>query len=164
MIWFKIKRLEKLLAHGELSDLIAFKYFLAHLLLLALLYNFPGNSVEVPVWSLYVKLIVALAAISWGMGKTFEINQNGDGKDYLKRVISLSLVASLKTIVAFFILAAIIATATLLAAKMGFYLPDLWNEILSLIIHLLLIGIYYKILLSSFSRINTAVSRQPKPL
>jgi midasin (ATPase involved in ribosome maturation) len=123
MIWFKIKRLEKLLAHGELSDFIAFKYFLAHLLLLALLYNFPANSVDVPVWSLYVKLIVALAAISWEMGKTFEINQNGDGKDYLKRVISISLVASLKTIVAFFIFAAIIATATLTLQKWAIIYP-----------------------------------------
>ena len=164
MIWFKIKRLEKLLAHGELSDLIAFKYFLAHLLLLALVYNFPANSVDVPVWSLYVKLIVVLVAISWGMGKSFEINQNGDGKDYLKRVISLSLVASLKSIVAFFILATFIATATLLGAKMGFYLPDFWNQILSLFIRFLLIGIYYKILLSSFSRINTAVNKHQKPL
>ncbi|UZH54212.1 hypothetical protein JRG66_09395 [Salinimicrobium tongyeongense] len=161
MIWFKIKRLEKLLAQGELSDITAFKYLLSHLLLWALLNNIPVNTPSVPLWSLYAKLLIALAAISWGISKTFKINQNGDGRDYLKRLISLSLVASLKTLVIFFIIAAIIATAMLFAAKIGFILPDFWNDILNLLVHLLLLGAYYKILLTSFSRINASpVSKQ----
>ena len=72
MIWFKIKRLEKLLAQGELSDITEFKYLLSHLLLWALLNNIPVNTPSVPLWSLYAKLLIALAAISWGISKTFK--------------------------------------------------------------------------------------------
>ena len=155
MIWFKIKELEKLLIDRKLTDLVAFKYLMAHLLLYALLDNFPAQGEEDPWWSLYAQLFIALAAISWGIGRTFEINRAGDDKDYFKRLISLSLVASLRTIVAFIILAVFVSTAQILLTGMGYQPDNVWDEIIELIFQLLLIIVYYRILLSSFRRINT---------
>lgn len=164
MIWFKIKELEKVLEERKLSDYLAFKYLMAHLLLYALLDNFPAQGEEDPLWSLYTQLFIALIAISWGIGKTFEINRAGDDKEYLKRIISLSLVASLRTIVVFFILAAIMSTAILFADRMDYALNDFWNEIIELIVQLLLIVVYYKILLTSFKRINSFSKNHPEPV
>lgn len=164
MIWFKIKELEKVLGERKLSDLVAFKYLMAHLLLYALLNNFPAKGEEDPLWSLYAQLFIALAAISWGIGKTFEINRAGDDKDYLKRIVSLSLVASLRTIVVFFILAAIMSTAMIFADRMGYNLNNFWDEIVELLMQLFLLMVYYKILLTSFKRINSFSNNQPEPV
>ena len=164
MIWFKIKELEKVLLYGKLSDLVAFKYLMAHLLLYALLDNYPAQGEQDPWWSLYAQLFIALAAISWGIGKTFEINRTGDDKDYFKRIISLSLVASLRTIVVFLILAAIMSTAIIFAARMGYILNEFWDEIVDLLMQVILILVYYKILLTSFKRINSYSGNQPEPV
>ena len=102
MISFKIKKLEKELLAGKVSDLLTYKYLLSHLLLFALLNNSPGGGGdEDPLWAPWVRLIIVLVAISWGIGKTFELNRAGDNRDYFKRLISLSLVSSLRTIVVY---------------------------------------------------------------
>ena len=114
MIWFKIKELEKELLAGNVSDLLTYKYLLSHLLLFALLNNYPSGGDVDPFWAPWVRLIIVLVAISWGIGKTFEINRAGDNRDYFKRLIPLSLVSSLRTIVMFFAYAAVISTGVIL--------------------------------------------------
>jgi len=157
MIWFKIKELEKLLIAGKVSEFLTYKYLLSHLLLFALLKYFPGGGGEsYAIWASYVRLMIVLVAISWGIGKTFEINRTGDNKDYFKRLISLSLVSSLRTIVVFFIFAAIMVTANLVAKLFGFTLirEGFWGEIWKLATFLSLQLVYYYILISSFKRVN----------
>ena len=158
MIWFKIKELEKRLVVGKVSDLLTYKYLLSHLLLFALLNNYPGGGDVDPFWAPWVRLIIVLVAISWGIGKTFDINRAGDNRDYFKRLISLSLVSSLRTIVVFFVYAAIMSTAILWAARMGFtsLSEGFWSEILELANYLFVLLVYYYILISSFKRINAA--------
>ena len=159
MIWFKIKELEKELLAGKVSDLLTYKYLLSHLLLFALLNNYPGAGEESdPFWALWIRLIIVLVAISWGIGKTFEINRAGDNRGYFKRLISLSLVSSLRTIVVFFVYAALMSTVILGADLLNFNLLDdnLWGEIFELATYLLVLLVYYYILISSFKRINAA--------
>ena len=159
MIWYKIKELEKLLVAGQVSDLLTYKYLLSHLLLFALINNFPDAGGDAaPLWAPWIRLIIVLVAISWGIGKTFEINRTGDNRDYFKRLISLSMVSSLRTLVVFFIFAAIMSTALLMAARMGFTLIEdgVWREIFKLANYLFLLLVYYYILISSFIRINAS--------
>ena len=158
MIWFKIKELEKELLAGKVSDLLTYKYLLSHLLLFALLNNYPGGGDADPFWAPWVRLVIVLVAISWGVGKTFEINRTGDNRDYFKRLISLSLVSSLRTIVVFFVYAAIMSTGVLWAARIGFTSLNegFWSEILELVNYLFVLLVYYYILISSFKRINAA--------
>ncbi|WP_029035620.1 hypothetical protein [Salinimicrobium terrae] len=158
MIWFKIKELEKQLVAGKVPDFIIYKYLLSHLLLFALINNIPVSGVDTdPIWAPWIRLILVLVAITWGIGKTFEINRNGDNRNYFKRLISLSLVSSLRTIVAFIIYAAITSTAVIWAARMGFsaLYEGFWSEILELVNYLFILLVYYYILISSFKRINT---------
>lgn len=160
MIWYKIQELEKQLVAGKVSDMLTYKYLLSHLLLFALINNYPGTGEDAdPLWAPWVRLIMVLVAISWGIGKTFEINRNGENKDYFKRLISLSLVSSLRTIVVLFVYAAVISTAILFTDRMGITFPFIDNhigsEIWKLAHYLILLLVYYYILISSFKRINT---------
>ena len=158
MIWYNIKELEKQLAAGKVSELLTYKYLLSHLLLFALLNNYPGAGGDAgSFWAPWVRLIIVLVAISWGIGKTFEINQKGDNRDYLKRLISLSLVASLRTIVVFFGYAVILSTVILLADRFGFnsVKGSIFSEVGQLVTYLFILLVYYYTLISSFNRINT---------
>lgn len=158
MIWYNIKELEKQLVAGKVSDLLTYKYLLSHLLLFALINNFPASGEDAgSLWAPWVRLVIVLVAISWGIGKTFGINQNGDNRDYFKRLISLSLVSSLRTIVVFFAYAAVMSTALLLADRFGFPLlrEGFWGDVWQLAHLVLLLLVYYYILISSFKRINT---------
>lgn len=158
MIWYRIKELEKQLVAGNVSDLLIYKYLLSHLLLFALINNYPGVGEETdPLWAPWVRLIIVLMAIFWGIRKTFEINRAGDNRDYFKRLISLSLVSSLRTIVVFFVYAAIISTTFILAARFSFtfLIEGFWSEIMELVNYLTILLVYYYILIGSFKRINT---------
>ena len=158
MIWYKIKELEKQLVAGKVSELLTYKYLLSHLLLFALINNYPGAGGDAePLWAPWVRLVIVLVAISWGIGKTFEINQKGDNRDYFKRLISLSLVSSLRTVVIFFAYAAVMSTAILLSVKLGYdFIKDaFWSEVGRLVTYLFILLVYNYILISSFKRINT---------
>ena len=158
MIWYNIKELEKQLVAGKVSELLTYKYLLSHLLLFALINNYPGAGGDAgSLWAHWVRLIIVLVAISWGIGKTFEINQKGDNRDYFKRLISLSLVSSLRTIVVFFAYAAIISTAILLAKRLGFnsVKDSIFSEVGRIITFLFILLVYYYTLISSFKRINS---------
>lgn len=157
MIWFKIKELEKQLVEGKVSELLTYKYLLSHLLFFALINNYPGVGGDTDTfWAPWIRLIIVLVAISWGIGKTFEINRAGDNRDYFKRLISLSLISSLRTIVVFFVFAAIMSTAILVGNMWNITLikEGLWREIWQLAGYLFLLLVYYYILISSFKRIN----------
>ena len=159
MIWFKIKELEKLLVNEEVTDHLAFKYLLAHILLYSLIRHLPGSDEDL-WWANYVHLGISLAAIIYGIGKTYEINLEGGNRDYFKRLISLSLVATLQTVVVFFLFSAFIVTVNLGAKTFGFTLimSSFWEQVLKLVNYLLVIIVYYYILLTSFKRINSADS------
>lgn len=158
MIWYNIKELEKQLVAGKVSELLTYKYLLSHLLLFALINNFPviGENAD-PFWVPWVRLIIVLIAISWGIGKTFEINRNGDNGDYFKRLISLSVVSSLRTIVVFFGYAAIISTAILLVDRFGFnsVKDGIFSEVGQIVTYLFILLVYYYTMINSFKRINS---------
>lgn len=158
MIWYNIKELEKQLVAGKISELLTYKYLLSHLLLFALLNNYPGAGGDAgSLWAPWVRLIIVLVVISWGIGKTFETNRNGDNRDYFKRLISLSLVSSLRTIVVFFGYAAVISTAILLADRFGFnsVKDSIFSEVGQIVTYLFILLVYYYNLINSFKRINT---------
>src|SRR5690606_25684346 len=101
MILFNIKKLEKLLIEEKITDKQVFNYLLTYLIISAIAASFTSN---LPVWLESTQLMVNLIALIWGVRKTFEINREGDNKDYLKRIISLSFVAGIRVGVFAFII------------------------------------------------------------
>lgn len=109
----------------------------------------------------YVRFIIVLVAVSWGIGKTFEIIRAGDNMDYIKCLISLSLVSSIRAIVVFFILAASMSTAILVAEGVNFTLIKdnfFGVEVFKIANYIFVMMVYYYILISSFKRINASKS------
>ncbi len=155
MILYNIKELEKLLINGKLSDKLAFKYLFIHLILFTLAGYIPIDS-DNPAWSIWVHLLISLVAIIWGVRKTFEINQEGDNRDYFKRFISLSFVAGIRTFVIGLIISFLLVIGNKVAEHMisssGQYL---WIEVSELVGYTLLNIVFFYILIKSFKRVNS---------
>ncbi|WP_029037525.1 hypothetical protein [Salinimicrobium xinjiangense] len=156
MIWYNIKGLEDLLINGKLSDKVAFNYLFIHVTLFTVTGYLPEG--DGPFWATWAHLIISVVAVVWGVRKTFQINQAGDGKDYFKRFISLSFVAAINTIFVAFGLTFILVIFYFIAEYV--FIPSnqfpVWKEIIQLVMYALLNVYYFYILISSFRRINAA--------
>ncbi|MDT0649201.1 hypothetical protein [Autumnicola edwardsiae] len=107
-----------------------------------------------------VYLIVSLITVIWGVKKTFEINQQGDNRDYFKRFISISFVANIRVAVLVFSVTFIIVLVKAFTEIAGasIVLSSFQEEIFHLVSSLAILGIDFYILLNSFKRINAADS------
>lgn len=155
MIWFNIKKLERELVKEEVTDKLVFNYLLTYLIITTIAATFTSDN---PVWLESTQLIVNLIALIWGVRKTFEINREGDNRDYFKRLISLSFVAGIRVFVFAFI---ILFTYNLLneilqATGVTSGINSYYENFLLLGGFLLATGYYYYVLLSSFRRVNNA--------
>src|SRR5690606_1154287 len=155
MILFNIKKLENLLIAEKLTDKQAFNYLLTYLIISTIAASFTS---DLPVWLESTQFFVNLIVLIWGVRKTFEINREGDNKDYFKRIISLSFVAGIRVgvfaLIILFIYNLIyeILNATgVISGKNPNY-----ENLLILGGFLIATGYYYYILLSSFKRVNAA--------
>lgn len=158
MIWFKIKELEKLLAEGKLSDTLAFNYLLTSLIIITAS-NYLTD--EDPKWAVWGHLLISLGAIIWGVRKTFEINQEGDNRDYLNRFISLTFVAGIRIVVCIVFISFLIVISKLILNALGVSidLSSFQKELLELVAFFIFTGLYYAMLLSSFKRVNSRDGR-----
>lgn len=163
MIWFNIKKLESRLINGEVTDKVAFTYLLTHIILITLASYIRGD--EDPFWMVLVHLMISLGSSIWGLKKTYEINQRGGNRDYLKRFLSLSLVSGVRMVVFVFLFLFAINLLTLLFHALGMQIPlsALAKNVLELAGFVLMVGVYYYILLKSFRRINTEDAAEGVP-
>ena len=155
MIWFNIKELEKRLIEGKFSDKLILNYLLTHLILTAI----SGLATDdEPLWMIWIQFIVGLIAVIWLVRKTFEINQEGDNRDYFKRIISLSFVAGIRTIVFMIpvLLGINILVEVLQVTGVGGGMSDFQENLMLTCVYLLSTGLFCYILLHSFQRINAA--------
>jgi hypothetical protein len=157
MIWLNIKELEKQLINGRMSDKVAFNYLLTHLIFITIAGSISSDD---DPWVAMVYLIVSLITVIWGVKKTFEINQQGDNRDYFKRVISISFVANIRVAVLVFSVTFIIVLVKAFTEIAGssIVLSSFQEEIFHLVSSLAILGIDFYILLNSFKRINAADS------
>jgi hypothetical protein len=96
MIWFDIKQLESKISNNELSDKEGFYYFLAYSILnIIMLSLFTDDSNS---WK-FSGLVIALVITIWGLWTTYDVNNEIDGKDYLKRYLAISWVIGMRLIV-----------------------------------------------------------------
>ncbi|MBZ9631398.1 hypothetical protein LB465_11460 [Salegentibacter sp. LM13S] len=160
MILFNIKELEKLIITEKVSDGLAFKYLFTHLILFTLADYIPVDG-DNPWWRTWVHLLISLMALIWGIRKTFEINQQGDNIEYFKRLISLSFVTGIRTIVFGFLIIFCVLVSTLIADQIFTFSirNSIWMTVIELIAYALLNVVFYYILINSFKRINSIDSR-----
>jgi len=95
MNWFNLKDLEKRLAENNVSDKEGFYYLLANWIVFGSIsfaaiteqYGNPGVMV----------ILIVIPVVSLTLG--FIVNQKGDGKDFLKRFISVHFLVGIRIIV-----------------------------------------------------------------
>ena len=154
MIWFDIKELERIIEKGELTDKLVFNYLLIHLIFMTI----SGYiTVDEPRWVIMLEFAVSLIALIWGVRKTFEINQEGDNRDYFKRLISLSFVAGIRVLV--FVIPILflfnLLSEILQALGVANEVDGFQENLLLTGVFILSTGLYYYVLLKSFRRINS---------
>lgn len=155
MIWLNLRKLEKQLINGEVSDKTAFSYLLTHTILITVAMKLVGN--DDPAWAIWLHLLINVSATIWGMKKTYEINQRGDNREYLKRFLSLSFVVGIQMILLSVGLGIFLGMAALIAkSHYTFFLTTSAEVAMETGLLLILMAYYYYNLLSAFKRINAA--------
>lgn len=101
MIWFSFKKLERKISHNLLTESDGYKYFMATAIYLAVqdMYNSHfGFST-----SYFVHNIISLAFTIATLVAVYEINQSIDGKDFLKRYISVMWMVKLRILLLYIV-------------------------------------------------------------
>lgn len=153
MIWFDIKELEKGLVNGEVSDKEVYNYLLASLIVMTVT-SYLGSGDYSNKWLTFIEAIVSIFITFIMVKATFDINNNGDNRDYFKRFISLSFVSGIR-LIAFALIAAIPIGIIMYFVKNSLgdnqNTKDIFNVFLVTIFGIA----YYYILTNSFRRVNT---------
>jgi len=98
MIWLRLKKLENKLEKFELTERDSY-YYLFAFAITAILSNYLLN--EVPTtssvnWIDRVEYYGSIIITIWGLSNSFKINESGNGKEYLKRFLSISWVVAVR--------------------------------------------------------------------
>lgn len=157
MIWFKLKKLEKKLAAGEVSEKTGVMYLLTWILFFAVLFYLPKSSGPFSnEWWELGSFILNLGILIWAIGSLFRINHKNGNGDFLKKFLSLAFVTGLRLLLTYSFL--------WLTYKIFMYnIPDdlflfissLWLEDVADLIHSLTLTMIFSIMLiRSFKRAN----------
>lgn len=157
MIWFKLKKLEKKLAAGKLTEKAGMQYLLTWIVLLAILFYLPGSSspYSTASWE-FGAFILNLAIVLGTIHYLYKICHRNTKDNFLKKFISLSFVTGLRLLLVYSLL--------WLTYKIFMYnIPDelflsitgLWIEdVGDLLLSLILTTTYAVLLIKSFKRVN----------
>lgn len=156
MIWFSLDVLLQKISKDELTDKDGFHYLIAFAITL-LVMSFSLNYVLTSIWLRLVEFVLALLITFWGLQAAFDANQNGDGKDFIKRIMAISWVVNMKLLFYNFVLCIILATFLAFYAVITGNVPSVDSFILEIaetFYLVLLTLIYYRGIVVSFRRLS----------
>jgi hypothetical protein len=153
MIWYDIKKLEKGLVEGNISEKEVFNYLLTSTLISIVIPYLSDRNHDNKVLT-SIELIIDILIMIITLKTTFEINTKGDCKDYLKRYISLSLVIFIRLVVFLIIPIGIIVITEKILDTMDVIAYESTKD--SILFGLSIVAgiIYYFMLTKSFKRVN----------
>jgi len=156
MIWFNLKKLERLLIQNKITEAISYQYLLVFLVLITLSANAPETDFSHYGWEISYIILELLITIV-GTYLVFKVNSDGDNRDFLKRYFSLSFVNGLRLVIFYLVL-------RLIFKIIMFVIPlDLWHSINDFFgedvgeffFDIIFSLIFYWLLMSSFKRVNS---------
>ncbi len=153
MTWFDIRKLEKDLIEGNISEKEAFNYLLITMLILTIAPYLSDNDKTNTV-IIMIELIFGIIITIMQLKNTFDINTNGNNKEYFKRYISLSFVSLIRLFVFGVIAILPILIAIQILSTMGLITYESIEEIFELLITVSFGIAYYFMLTNSFKRVN----------
>jgi hypothetical protein len=163
MIWRNIKALETKIANNELTDREGFNYFLFYFIIMAIPFGSIGKAESPPVWINVVSYVLIIFFNYWGLSKTFEINNQIDGKDFFKRFFAL-LCVNFVSLVRIIFLYSCFIVMTMVVLHFGWDINfadyKLITQIFGLFNSIAIQLLFYYKLIRSFNNIKTLISRQ----
>jgi len=165
MIWFNLKKLERLLIQNKITEAISYQYLLVFLVLITLSANAPETDFSHYGWEISYIILELLITIV-GTYLVFKVNSDGDNRDFLKRYFSLSFVNGLR-LVLFAVLIRLVFKIIM------FVIPlDLWYTINDFFgedsgeffFDIILSIVFYMLLMASFKRVNAGRNEKPAAL
>lgn len=155
MIWLNLTKLENKISNNELTEKEGVNYVIAYLICISSLSKFASNNEN--IWfKLSFSVLVILFTI-WGVTSSYKINNEIDGKDFLKRLFAIGWIINLRIALASFIVAIFVGVSVgIFQAFSGITLiKDKDNkEVYYLLIIALLYITYYKMIINSFRRLK----------
>lgn len=89
MIWFDLKNLESKIAKDDLTDKDGFHYLLAYFILMSISSILPSDT-DILISLLQGGIFVIITI--WGITELYKVNNEFDGKDFLKRFLAITWV------------------------------------------------------------------------
>lgn len=156
MIWFRLRELERHLAHNALSEKAALNYLLTYLVFIMVLIYLPAFSGYSNDWYYFVELVLVLFILLFTLYKAFRINEEKGNRDFLKRTLSLSFVIGLRLGIIFSMLYLFYKIVMfIIPLEIYVIVNDFTTGDLQDLMYSLLIAIsYHFMLMKSFERIS----------
>lgn len=153
MTWTDIKQLEKSLTDDTLSDKDVFHYLLTSSLITAIIPYVSDNHSGNKILS-FIELLFGIVFTIVLLKATFDTNNDGDKRDYLKRFISLSLVSFIRLFL-FALGPIILLTVTLkVIESMDILKYDDIRQVFLFSMTIFMSIAYYFMLTNSFKRVS----------
>jgi len=161
MIWFNIGKLESRIGSDELTEKDGFYYLLAGVICSSFIIPEMKNSLS--MWCYVVYGVCCLLFNLWGVFKMFRINNSIDGKDFLKRFLSIRWVICIRLLVLFpfFLIASIIP---IIAMERAFKLDHdstVVSKVIVLIILIIFAFFQNNNSINSIKRIKKLIEKNP---
>jgi hypothetical protein len=97
MIWFDLKGLERKISNNDLTEKDGFDYLMATMILSSIFVG-GGLREDSYSWFIFLNVIIAVGITVWGMNACYKVNNELDGKDFLKRYLAISWVVGMRLI------------------------------------------------------------------
>lgn len=156
MIWFRLRTLERILINENLSEKAGSNYLLVLIIFVLSIIYLPGFSGYSNEWYYLAEYLIILATLVFTCNTALSINNKSAAKDFLKRLLSLSVVLGLRLGI-FFTLLHLLYKIIMFIIPIDFFIfferfttGDLPNLIFTTIIFLS----FSFLLIRSFTRIN----------
>lgn len=163
MIWFKLKKLERKLSAGEVSEKTGMKYLLTWIIFFAVLFYLPGSSGPYSnEWWELSSFVLNLGIFIIAIDRIFRINRRNGKEDFLKKFISLTFVTGLRLLLVYSFLWLLYKIFMYnISDDLFLFISGLWIEDVADLIHSLILTMIFSLLLiRSFKRANSEKSAE----
>lgn len=95
MIWLDLKGLERKISNNELTEKDGYNYLMATMVLTTIVVVGLSRQ-DSYSWFNFLNAIIAVGITVWGINACYRVNNDLDGKDFLKRFLAISWVIGMR--------------------------------------------------------------------
>ncbi len=158
MIWLDLKGLERKISNNDLTEKDGYNYLMATMILMSVVVG-SFTRQDSYSWFDFLNTIITVGIAVWGISACYKVNNELDGKDFVKRFLAISWVISMRMflwIIGLSIVIGIIIGITMVASGMHDRIPKPTQEISTMILSALVSVICYLLMINSFKSLKVS--------